>query len=193
MATERQVQANRLNAQRSTGPATAAGKTASRLNALKHGLTARHHVLPTETEDEFEDFVAAFVDALKPDGVFERTLTERLVAIAWRLRRVPLFETAYLNWLSTKDESASEIDKDITMAFFQTPSSGNAEDDRFGRVVEMLLTNNDVLGKLHRYEKSLSNEFSKLLNELGQFQEQRLKTAEPVAAAPKALSAGPSR
>jgi hypothetical protein len=192
MATERQVQANRLNAQRSTGPATATGKDASRLNALKHGLTARHHILPTETEEEFEEFVAAFMDALRPKGVFERMLTERLAAIAWRLRRVPQFETAYLKWLSTKDESASEFDKDMSMGCFQTPSSGNTEDDRFGRVVEMLLTNTDVLGKLQRYEKSLSSEFTKLLNELGQFQEARLKNAELEVVAPKTLSAGPS-
>ncbi len=183
MATPRQIQANRLNAQRSKGPATSAGKAASCLNALKHGLTARHHILPTETEEEFEAFSAAFMDALKPGGVFELTVTERLIAIAWRLRRVPQFETAYLNWLSAKEENESK---------FEMPVLGGADESRFGRVVEMLLTKADGLGKLQRYEKSLSNEFSKLQNELRRFHEQRLNTVEPVAAAPEALSAGPS-
>ena len=41
MASDRQRAANRRNAQRSTGPRSAAGKRASRQNALRHGLTAR--------------------------------------------------------------------------------------------------------------------------------------------------------
>ncbi len=38
---ERRLRANRANAQRSTGPKTAAGKARSRANAVKHGLSAR--------------------------------------------------------------------------------------------------------------------------------------------------------
>ena len=48
MASEAQLRANRINAQRSTGPRTAAGKDRTRYNALKHGLTSLHIVLPTE-------------------------------------------------------------------------------------------------------------------------------------------------
>ena len=40
MATARQIEANRRNARRSTGPRTEAGKARSRLNALKHGKRA---------------------------------------------------------------------------------------------------------------------------------------------------------
>ncbi|WP_406857189.1 hypothetical protein ABEG18_06040 [Alsobacter sp. KACC 23698] len=43
MTSERQIAANRRNAQKSTGPRSAAGKMRSRLNARRHGLTA---VLP---------------------------------------------------------------------------------------------------------------------------------------------------
>jgi hypothetical protein len=48
LATERQIAANRLNAQRSTGPRTEAGKANSRRNALKHGLTAEKMLLEYE-------------------------------------------------------------------------------------------------------------------------------------------------
>lgn len=41
MTSDRQRAANRRNAQRSTGPLSAAGKSASRQNALRHGLSAR--------------------------------------------------------------------------------------------------------------------------------------------------------
>jgi hypothetical protein len=40
MASEQQVQANRINAQSTTGPKTPEGRAAVRLNGIKHGLTA---------------------------------------------------------------------------------------------------------------------------------------------------------
>ncbi len=44
---QRKVESNRCNAQKSTGPKTARGKTWSRLNALKHGVLASQAVLTT--------------------------------------------------------------------------------------------------------------------------------------------------
>jgi hypothetical protein len=49
MSSDKQVAANRLNAQRSTGPRTPAGKARVSFNALKHGLTGREVVLPART------------------------------------------------------------------------------------------------------------------------------------------------
>jgi hypothetical protein len=40
MATEKQIAANRANAQKSTGPKTAAGKLTSSRNAYRHGLSS---------------------------------------------------------------------------------------------------------------------------------------------------------
>ena len=48
MATEKQIAANRLNAQKSTGPKTPEGRAAVRLNGVKHGLTAETLVLPAK-------------------------------------------------------------------------------------------------------------------------------------------------
>ena len=54
MATIKQIEANRRNAQQSTGPKTPEGKAAVRLNALRHGLRARTVVLPGEQPEEFQ-------------------------------------------------------------------------------------------------------------------------------------------
>jgi hypothetical protein len=53
-----QIEANRRNAQQSTGPRSEAGKRTSSLNALRHGLTSRMVVLPTEDLAAYQRFSA---------------------------------------------------------------------------------------------------------------------------------------
>ena len=55
MATEKQINANRQNARKSTGPKSPEGRAAVRGNALRHGLTAKSIVLSTEKETDFNE------------------------------------------------------------------------------------------------------------------------------------------
>jgi hypothetical protein len=91
---ERQNKANRRNAQLSTGPRTPEGKARVASNALKHGLTGQQVVLPNENPEEFDTFRTGLWSALDPHGELEETLAERIVIDRWRLRRVPLLESA---------------------------------------------------------------------------------------------------
>ncbi len=50
MASEKQDRANRLNAQKSTGPKTPQGRAAVRLNVAKHGILSKDSLLPGEDE-----------------------------------------------------------------------------------------------------------------------------------------------
>jgi hypothetical protein len=45
MATEKQIAANRANAQKTTGPRTEHGKSTSAMNALKTGLDAKNEII----------------------------------------------------------------------------------------------------------------------------------------------------
>jgi hypothetical protein len=94
MSSERQVEANRQNAQRSTGPCTVEGKRRVASNAVKHGLTGKQVVLPNEDPEEFDAFRDGLLSALDPYGELEETLAEQIMSDAWRLRRVPLLESA---------------------------------------------------------------------------------------------------
>lgn len=94
MASDRQIQANRENAQLSTGPRSPEGKQRVASNALKHGLTGKQIVLLNEEPDDFDAFRSAFWDDLDPMGVLEGVLVDKIVADAWRLRRVPILEAA---------------------------------------------------------------------------------------------------
>ena len=92
MASDRQIEANRQNAQLSTGPRSPEGRQRVASNALKHGLTGKRIVLPNENPDEFDAFRGALWFNLDPQGALEEVLAEKIVADAWRLRRVPVLE-----------------------------------------------------------------------------------------------------
>ncbi len=94
MPTDSQLAANRANAEHSTGPVSAAGKSAIRSNALKHGFYSHTAVLKGfESDAEFEALHADFLDHLAPCGPVELELASRIVLSVWQLRRIQLAET----------------------------------------------------------------------------------------------------
>ena len=97
MVSERQIAANRINAKRSTGPKTELGKRRSSRNALRHGLLSKFVVLPTESEDEYNEFSREIAQDLAPIGALESLLADRIAAAAWRLRRACSIEAGMLS------------------------------------------------------------------------------------------------
>jgi hypothetical protein len=87
MSSQAQIEANRHNAQKSTGPKTTEGKAAVAQNALKHGLFAAQDVLSVENQDEYDLLREEMLAELAPAGVVESLLAQRAVSLAWRLRR----------------------------------------------------------------------------------------------------------
>ena len=86
MTSERQNEANKRNAQLSTGPRTADGRARVASNALKHGLTGKQVVLPGEDPAEFDAFRSDLIADLAPQGALEEIFAEKIVADAWRFR-----------------------------------------------------------------------------------------------------------
>ncbi len=98
MANKKQIMANRRNAKKSTGPKTEAGRESSKMNAVKHGLTATQPVVLHEDTKQFERLREAVWDALQPVGVFEQDLVDRIISAMWRLRRVVAAETGLFEY-----------------------------------------------------------------------------------------------
>src|SRR5262249_42653240 len=105
MATDRQLEANRRNAKRSTGPKTEKGKAMSSRNALKHGLTAKRTLLADEDAEDFEASREQLRSELKPVGIREEMCVDRLAQTQWRLMRVPAYEAAILEWKKRGDHA----------------------------------------------------------------------------------------
>src|SRR5215212_9447726 len=89
MASKKQIQANRRNALKSTGPKTPEGKALARLNATKHGLLSQEILLPGEDEDALKELAERLrAELLLPVGEMESLLVERIIDATWRLRRL---------------------------------------------------------------------------------------------------------
>src|SRR5262245_23724792 len=96
MVSQNQLEANRANAKRSTGPKSDAGKARSRMNALRHGFSSQQIVLEGEDADQFDALRAQLEAEFDPNSVVERELVDRLATSLWRLRRVPVLEAAVI-------------------------------------------------------------------------------------------------
>jgi len=95
--TPAQIEANRRNAQLSTGPKTPEGKAASSLNATKYGILARQLIIQSqylqESPEEFQNFWTEHHQHLAPVGPLEEMLVDQIVALSWRMRRVRAAES----------------------------------------------------------------------------------------------------
>ena len=91
---EARIIANRINAQKSTGPRTAEGKARSRCNGFKHGLTGRGVALPTEDQEEISRCFAAMQDEMRPSNTTSQKLIRRAAFLFVRVERCEKHETA---------------------------------------------------------------------------------------------------
>src|SRR6202051_1122106 len=96
MTSFRQIEANRRNAIRSTGPVTEQGKRQSRRNALRHGLCAETVIENVEDIEDYRAFEAAVIADYDAQTAVERELVLRLASLLWRLRRSTAIETDLL-------------------------------------------------------------------------------------------------
>ncbi len=178
MVSNRQIEANKRNAQRSTGPKTKVGKSRSRLNARKHGLTSKMLIIVGECADEFDELRAELLEQFDPQSAFECELVERVAGLLWRLRRMPFFEAAILDARQATVTQDMRIDAAFQprREYAQEEGEGdNDEDDEtsdlqhsiyIGRSLIKDGRSGDVLGKLSRYETTLMNNLRKTLQML---------------------------
>jgi hypothetical protein len=163
MSTENQIIANRLNAQKSTGPKTPEGKEKVSQNAVTHGLTAFRPVLANENPEEYTLFRDDFFRNYAPVGILEEAVAQRAADTFWRLQRAQDYETAVLNTLITEARSASD------------GISSNDPNDLLGQILLDDFRQTHCLEKIQKYEMAIERSFFRTVKELRQLQSQRLR------------------
>ena len=93
MSSIKQIEANRRNSLKSTGPKTETGKQVSRCNAVRHGLTAETVIDALEDAEDYKAFEASITADFDAQSAVERELVLRLASLLWRLRRATTIET----------------------------------------------------------------------------------------------------
>ena len=176
MASVAQIQANRSNAQKSTGPRTAEGKAASSRNAVKHGLLAEQVVIQGEDPEEFDLYRAGMLAELAPVGAVEAMLAERAVSLAWRLRRAERLQSAV--FATVYRENANDV---VLWPKHGLPiKPGPGEDEVvLGQVVMTDFARAQVLDRLLVYERRIENSLHRTMGELRREREARTAAAEP--------------
>jgi len=88
MSSELKIEANRRNAQLSTGPKTPEGKAKVATNSCTHGLCSRNAILPEEDPAEFHALLAGLLSEFQPASACEESHVRELASAAssaWRL------------------------------------------------------------------------------------------------------------
>ena len=107
MASQKQIEANRRNALKSTGPKTDEGKAAVSMNALRHGLRARSILIPGENPEEYDQLCASLEAEWRPRNRTEQLLLEQMVTAQWKLARLEVGERSiYMQTMAADKQMA---------------------------------------------------------------------------------------
>lgn len=115
MTSDKQIQANRKNALKSTGPRTELGKSFSSKNATTHGLRSRQVVIEGESRAEYNDFRQMYIEHYAPANPIEAALVDRIVVCLWRLRRTETIEAQTFDNLREDLVAAGEENKQASL------------------------------------------------------------------------------
>jgi hypothetical protein len=111
MATLKQFEANRRNAQKSTGPKTPEGKAAVSMNALRHGLRARSVLLPGEDRQEFTQLCDDLEVEWHPQSRTEQFYVEQMAVSQWKLCRMEVTEVNIFKDADSAKNQLSLLDR----------------------------------------------------------------------------------
>jgi hypothetical protein len=172
MTTEAQIQANRANAQKSTGPRTPEGKEKASQNALKHGLLAKDVVVGGEDLDEFDLLRDQLRAELAPAGLAESLLVGRIAGLFWRLQRAERFHTESFDVMYAQCAAEPQVQR------WQAAQEPEVTDPALGLTVIKDFSETKVLERLLVYERRIENSLYRTMAELRQVQGQRQGAGE---------------
>jgi hypothetical protein len=108
MSSQRQIDANRQNAQNSCGPTTPEGKQRSSRNAVKHGFTGQSLILSPEEADLYKAFVQDYFDDYAPHDAATKQLTQQLADAHWSLQQIFVQQSNVMTLINAATDQLSQ-------------------------------------------------------------------------------------
>lgn len=187
MPTKKQIQANRLNAQKSTGPRSAEGKAVCSQNALKSGIHAESQIIRGEDPADLDALIRQYFQDFQPQSASERALMDILIDSEWTLRRLRKAESQLWN------QQFSEMDD-----WQRTWNNRHPDEPLTGEFLQGRACNraHEVFARLERRRESLQRVYHRTLQQLRQIQSSRPPASpqpdKPAAQPPVESPASPS-
>jgi len=146
MISDKQTEANRLNAQKSTGPITDAGKAISSQNAFKSGLYAQSMIIPGERLEDFQALSSEYYERCQPATPEERACVDLAIRHEWFLRRYTNVECQF--WIfGIKGQIRERPGFELGYVF-------NDQSQQFARLQRMVsATQKSLFGAIHELER----------------------------------------
>lgn len=171
-SSEKRIEANRRNAQKSTGPRTPEGKARSAQNAVTHGLSslstnplAPGCFLQLEDEAEFQGMLNGFLKTYQPAHQDELQLLTEAVYAKWRQQRGWAAETAQLEIAIARNER--DLQRDLPLA------NANAH-------LANGFAHSEAMMRLYmRYDAQLHRHYKSCMKQLQDLQASRLTPDQP--------------
>jgi len=180
MSTIKQIEANRRNALKSTGPKSAQGKAAVAQNALTHGLYASTLLLPEEDPAQYAALCQLHVDEYQPEGLEQIDLVQSIVAGKWELARINLMKQGvYLKarkWLKRHDKKGEETHPSAVHLCMQV----GADDDC-----------SKAMARISQMEGRIQRQCERSRRELRKLQQERANQPQPEPDPPAAAAPQP--
>ena len=163
MATTAQIDANRVNAQLSTGPRSVEGKAASSRNSFKLGITAQSMIIPGEDPAELDQLTADYEQQFHPVGPIETDLLQTAVRAVWMRRRYDRIEAAVI---AARMAALKDSEHPLGAVFAQDSERG------------------DTLAKIFRRQQAAQRDWYRAIDALRLLQSQRRRAeSQPVTRA----------
>jgi hypothetical protein len=164
MPTEKQIAANRRNAQKSPGPSSAEAKAKVRMNAMRDGITGQVITLSEEDRPIFEQLKAELIEDLAPKTTMELRLANSIAWDTWRLDHLRAVEMN-LYAIGTQDP---DCDIECDGPQLHTAMSGALT----------FVKQSKKMGLLSIYEQRLNRSIHKNMDKLAELQAERKRNYE---------------
>jgi hypothetical protein len=164
MATQRQITVTHRSAQYNTGPKTNDGKRISRMNALKHGMSANIVVLPYEDEVEYHELRAQLVESYSPATNQELMLVDQIAASYWRTMRSRAYEREMLSG----QVRTRKVDNGLSPAI-------NCNSDDLATAVVLTKEPQESFENYFRYDASIERAYYRAISALERLQSRRTR------------------
>ena len=170
-----EIESNRRNSQKSTGPKTATRKKRVSGNAVRHGFFSKflliQHRDGNESQDEYDEFYEDVRKHYQPVDWLEELWLEKIAVWSWRLRRLIRCESGQIDRALAGHRYELKQSKADDLAEPESAPSRNPEMDAM--TDHLFLPEKEDLEKLMRYEALISRQLNHAIAELERVQSRR--------------------